>query len=142
MIHPHFDSTNPQKICTHRYFLILVLVAYRCIGICQNLCPKSDMFIMQIPKICLMATNQAMRSCFLTLQAVDWLCRQGCKLIVIACNSASAYSLTTLRIRCRIPIVGLVPAVKPACEMSQTRQIAFTCDASDTSRATACPSHS
>ncbi|MFC0820148.1 glutamate racemase [Moraxella marmotae] len=61
---------------------------------------------------------------FLTLQAVDWLCRQGCKLIVIACNSASAHALSALRERCSVPIVGLVPAVKPACQISKTRQIA------------------
>lgn len=61
---------------------------------------------------------------FLTLQAVDWLCKQGCKLIVIACNSASAHALSALRERCSVPIVGLVPAVKPACQLSQTKQIA------------------
>ena len=61
---------------------------------------------------------------FLTLQAVDWLCKQGCKLIVIACNSASAHSLTALRARCSVPIVGLVPAVKPACEITTSGQIA------------------
>lgn len=61
---------------------------------------------------------------FLTLQAVDWLCKQGCKLIVIACNSASAHALTALRARCSVPIVGLVPAVKPACQISKSKQIA------------------
>lgn len=61
---------------------------------------------------------------FLTLQAVDWLCKKGCKLVVIACNSASAHALTALRERCGVPIVGLVPAVKPACQITQTGQIA------------------
>lgn len=61
---------------------------------------------------------------FLTLQAVDWLCRQGCKLIVIACNSASAHALTAIRQRCSVPIVGLVPALKPACLISKTKQVA------------------
>ncbi|WP_084349587.1 glutamate racemase [Moraxella oblonga] len=60
----------------------------------------------------------------LTLQAVARLCKRGCKLIVIACNSASAYALSVLRERCSVPIVGLVPAVKPACELTQTCQIA------------------
>ncbi|WP_298980462.1 glutamate racemase [uncultured Psychrobacter sp.] len=51
----------------------------------------------------------------LTLTAVHWLYEQGCKLIVIACNSASAHALTTARERYpQIPIVGLVPALKPA----------------------------
>lgn len=60
----------------------------------------------------------------LTLQAVARLCKRGCKLIVIACNSASANALPTIRKRCSVPIVGLVPAVKPACAKTQTNKIA------------------
>lgn len=60
----------------------------------------------------------------LTLQAVARLCKRGCKLIVIACNSASAHALTVLRERCTVPIVGLVPAVKPACQLTKSKQIA------------------
>lgn len=60
----------------------------------------------------------------LTLQAVARLCKRGCKLIVIACNSASAHALSAVRQRCSVPIVGLVPAVKPACTMTHTKKIA------------------
>ncbi|OOR87061.1 glutamate racemase [Moraxella caviae] len=60
----------------------------------------------------------------LTIQAVARLCKRGCKLIVIACNSASAHSLDVLRLRCSVPIVGLVPAVKPACAITKTKKIA------------------
>ena len=61
----------------------------------------------------------------LTLKAVEWLHKQGCKLIVIACNSASAYALDTAR-RCypHIPIVGLVPALKPAVLASKSGHVA------------------
>ncbi len=61
----------------------------------------------------------------LTLKAVQWLHQQGCKLIVIACNSASAYALDTAR-RCypHIPIVGLVPALKPAVLASKSSHVA------------------
>ena len=61
----------------------------------------------------------------LTLIAVEWLYQQGCKLIVIACNSASAYALETAR-RCypQLPIVGLVPALKPAVLASKTGHVA------------------
>ncbi|MGE6246525.1 glutamate racemase [Psychrobacter proteolyticus] len=61
----------------------------------------------------------------LTLKAVEWLHQQGCKLIVIACNSASAYALDTAR-RCypHIPIVGLVPALKPAILASRSSHVA------------------
>lgn len=61
----------------------------------------------------------------LTLAAVEWLYQQGCKLIVIACNSASAYALETARRNYpRLPIVGLVPALKPAILASKTGHVA------------------
>ena len=61
----------------------------------------------------------------LTLTAVEWLYQQGCKLIVIACNSASAHALETARQHYpQLPIVGLVPAVKPAVLASKSRHVA------------------
>lgn len=61
----------------------------------------------------------------LTLSAVEWLYKQGCKLIVIACNSASAYALEAARSHYpQLPIVGLVPALKPAVLASKTGHVA------------------
>ena len=61
----------------------------------------------------------------LTLTAVEWLYQQGCKLIVIACNSASAYALQTARCHYpQLPIVGLVPALKPAVLASKSGHVA------------------
>lgn len=62
----------------------------------------------------------------LTHEAVHWLYQQKCKLVVVACNSASAHSLHTLRSYYgdRLPVVGLVPAIKPAAQKSQTKHIA------------------
>lgn len=61
----------------------------------------------------------------LTLQAVNWLKQQECKLVVIACNSASAYGLQDARNDYpSLPIVGLVPALKPAVLQSVTKQVA------------------
>ncbi len=61
----------------------------------------------------------------LTLTAVEWLYQQGCKLIVMACNSASAYALEKAR-RCypQLLIVGLVPALKPAVLASESGLVA------------------
>ncbi|MDO5651271.1 MAG: glutamate racemase [Moraxella sp.] len=60
----------------------------------------------------------------LSHQAVSWLIACGCKLIIVACNSASAFALPSLRAAFDIPIVGLVPAVKPAVQLSHTHKIA------------------
>jgi glutamate racemase len=43
--------------------------------------------------------------------------------VVIACNTASTLVLPVLRARYAIPFVGTVPAIKPACEGSLTKQV-------------------
>lgn len=45
------------------------------------------------------------------------------RLIVIACNTASTIALGHARAVLDVPIVGTVPAIKPAAEQSQTRVI-------------------
>jgi len=62
----------------------------------------------------------------LTAKAIEWLYRQGCKIAVVACNTASAFSLDYLRDYYgeRFPIVGLVPALKPAVIQSQSKVVA------------------
>ena len=45
------------------------------------------------------------------------------RLIVIACNTASTIALGSVRAALDLPIVGTVPAIKPAAEISETRVI-------------------
>jgi glutamate racemase len=45
------------------------------------------------------------------------------ELVVIACNTASTIALDTVRAALDLPIVGTVPAIKPAAEISATRAI-------------------
>jgi glutamate racemase len=44
-------------------------------------------------------------------------------LVVIACNTASTIVLPSLRARLRVPFVGTVPAIKPACAASKTKRV-------------------
>src|SRR5215472_8508869 len=44
-------------------------------------------------------------------------------LIVIACNTASTLVMSYLRSAYKIPFVGTVPAIKPACAQSKTRRV-------------------
>ena len=46
-------------------------------------------------------------------------------LIVIACNTASTIVLPTLREHFKVPIVGVVPAIKPAAKLSVKQHIAL-----------------
>jgi len=51
----------------------------------------------------------------------SFLIDQGCKIIVVACNTASAAALYSLRMTFpEIPFVGMEPAVKPAAEQTQS----------------------
>ena len=61
----------------------------------------------------------------LTAHAIDWLYQQGCKVAIVACNSASAFSLDSLRKKygASFPIIGLVPAVKPAVIQSKSKVV-------------------
>jgi len=45
------------------------------------------------------------------------------RLAVIACNTASTIALDQVRLALDLPVVGTVPAIKPAAEMSKTRVI-------------------
>ncbi len=52
-----------------------------------------------------------------------FLAEQGCKLIVVACNTASAAALESLRAEFEVPIVGMEPALKPAAAATQTGHV-------------------
>lgn len=62
----------------------------------------------------------------LTAKAIAWLDQQGCKIVVVACNTASAFSLDHLRAFYgdRLPIIGLVPALKPAVLQTKSKVVA------------------
>ncbi|GAA4833530.1 glutamate racemase [Algivirga pacifica] len=60
----------------------------------------------------------------LTSTAVDFLLEKGCRLIVIACNTATAAAIHYLREKYpHIPFVGMEPAVKPAAIATKTGTI-------------------
>ncbi|MCK9254309.1 MAG: glutamate racemase [Bacteroidales bacterium] len=54
---------------------------------------------------------------------IKFLINKKCKLIVIACNTATAAVVSDMRKKYKIPIVGLEPAVKPACLNTKTNNI-------------------
>lgn len=54
---------------------------------------------------------------------VERLLAHRCKLIVVACNTATTNAITALRAQYRVPFVGIEPAVKPAALSSKTRCI-------------------
>ena len=53
----------------------------------------------------------------------EFLMQRPVKLMVVACNTATAAAIQTLRDTYHIPIVRLEPALKPAVEFSQNKRI-------------------
>lgn len=57
----------------------------------------------------------------LALGHVGTLVERGCKLVVVACNTATAAAIDELRARFRgVPVVGMEPAVKPAAATTES----------------------
>ena len=58
-------------------------------------------------------------------ESVQRLVDEGVKMVVVGCNTATTAAISTLRDIWRdMPIVGLEPAVKPACLTTRTKRIA------------------
>ena len=56
-------------------------------------------------------------------QIMEQLMAQQCKLVVVACNTATAAAIDYLREKYPIPFVGMEPAVKPAALHSETGKV-------------------
>ncbi len=56
---------------------------------------------------------------------INLMLQKDAKVIVLACNSATVSSVNFLRKKFNVPIVGVVPAIKPAAEMTKTKKIAI-----------------
>ena len=60
-----------------------------------------------------------------TLEAVDWLLQQDVKLLVLACNTATARALGLVRARSTVPVVGVVrPGAVAAAAATRTAAVA------------------
>lgn len=59
----------------------------------------------------------------LSQKNVDFLLERDCKLIVVACNTATTNAIQELRERYSIPFIGIEPAIKPAALESRTNSI-------------------
>jgi glutamate racemase len=59
-----------------------------------------------------------------SIEMVDFLVGKGIKLLVIACNTASAFALPAIRERFDIPVVGVIePGAKRAIEATKSKMI-------------------
>ncbi|MFP4847105.1 glutamate racemase [Winogradskyella sp. PE311] len=59
----------------------------------------------------------------LSIKNTKLLINNGCKLIVIACNTATTNAIYYLRSHYNIPFIGIEPAIKPAALNTETKAI-------------------
>lgn len=59
----------------------------------------------------------------LAYKNTDILLDKGCKLIVVACNTATTVAIAELRSRYSVPFVGIEPAIKPAALQSKSGKV-------------------
>lgn len=59
----------------------------------------------------------------LSKKNTDFLIDKGCKIIVVACNTATTNAIKELRASYDVPFIGIEPAIKPAAFHSKTQKI-------------------
>lgn len=59
----------------------------------------------------------------LSFKNTDLLIEMGCKIIIVACNTATTNAIKELRANYTIPFIGIEPAIKPAVNNSTTKVI-------------------
>ncbi len=59
----------------------------------------------------------------LSIKNTEFLLDKGCKLIVVACNTATTNAITYLRNNYNVPFIGIEPAIKPAALQTKTKAI-------------------
>ena len=59
----------------------------------------------------------------LSCKNTELLLNRDCKLIVVACNTATTNAIQELRCKYTIPFIGIEPAIKPAATNSKTQTI-------------------
>ncbi|TLP78789.1 glutamate racemase [Maribacter sp. ACAM166] len=57
----------------------------------------------------------------LSIKNTEYLLSLGCKIIVIACNTATTNAIDYLREKYKVPFIGIEPAIKPAAINSQSK---------------------
>jgi glutamate racemase len=60
---------------------------------------------------------------YLSCKNTEYLLNQNCKIIVVACNTATTNAIKELRAKYEVPFIGIEPAIKPAALHSLTHKI-------------------
>lgn len=59
----------------------------------------------------------------LSIKNTEFLLDKGCKIIVVACNTATTNAISYLRKHYQVPFIGIEPAIKPAALQSNSKTV-------------------
>lgn len=88
-----------------------------------KLLPNENIIYLADSKNCPYGTRSHNEILKLSKLNTDFLLKKHCKLIIVACNTATAAAIETLRGKYKVPFIGMEPAVKPAALNTATGKI-------------------
>ena len=83
-------------------------------GEIQELLPNEDCIYLADSKNAPYGEKSEERILELSIKNTEYLLSQGCKIIVVACNTATTNAIDYLRANYTVPFIGIEPALKPA----------------------------
>jgi glutamate racemase len=86
----------------------------------NNLMPNEDTIYLADSKNAPYGQKSKEEILHLSIKNTEFLLEQNCKLIVVACNTATTNAIKELREKYSIPFIGIEPAIKPAALQTKT----------------------
>ncbi|WP_299801058.1 glutamate racemase [uncultured Maribacter sp.] len=83
-------------------------------GEIQELMPNEDCIYLADSRNAPYGEKSEERILELSIKNTEYLLSQGCKIIVVACNTATTNAIDYLRANYTVPFIGIEPALKPA----------------------------
>jgi glutamate racemase len=88
-----------------------------------KLLPNEDIIYFADSKNCPYGLKSHDEIIELSIKNTEFLLSKGCKIIIVACNTATAAAIDILRKKYTVPFIGMEPAVKPAALNTNTGRI-------------------
>lgn len=89
----------------------------------RKLLPNENLMYLADSKNCPYGSKPPHEIIELSVANTQFLIEKGCKMVVVACNTATASAIDYLRAHFEIPFVGMEPAIKPAALNTATGKI-------------------
>lgn len=89
----------------------------------QKLLPNEDTVYLADSKNAPYGEKSASQILELSIKNTEYLLANGCKIIVVACNTATTNAIDYLRKNYKVPFIGIEPAIKPAALQSKSKAV-------------------